>query len=96
MSEWQILNSILAVFISLASFFKMFFKSLNTYLPKIESELLVLSDIQGKTALTIATANKVVPAVIKAILTLFTLGLGALEDCCAVGNCAVVELKEAD
>lgn len=94
MSEWQILNSILAVFISLASFFKMFFKVLT--LTKIESDLLVLSDIKGKTALTIATANKVVPTVIKAILTLFTLGLGALEDCCAVGNCAVVELKEAD
>lgn len=94
MTEWQILNSILAVFISLASFLRCSSKALT--LTKIESELLVLSDIQEKTALTIATANKVVPAVIKAILTLFTLGLGALEDCCAVGNCAAVELREAD
>ena len=78
MTEWQILNSILTVFISLASILRCSSKAL--ILTKIESELLVLSDIQGKTALTIATANKVVPTVIKAILTLFTLGLGALED----------------
>ena len=86
--------SILAVFISLASFLRCSSKALT--LKKIESELLGLSDIQGETALTIATANKVVPTVIKAILTLFTLGLGALEECCPVGNCAAVELREAD
>lgn len=82
------------MFISLASFLRCSSKALS--LTKIESDLLVLSDIQWKTALTIATANKVVPTVIKAVLTLFTLGLGALEDCCAVGNCAAVELREAD
>ena len=82
------------MFISLASFLRCSSKAIT--LTKIESELLVLSDIQGKTALTIAAANKVVPTVLKAVLTLFTLGLGALEDCCAVGNCAAVELREAD
>ena len=82
------------MFISIASFLRCSSKALT--LTKIESQLLVSPDVQGKTALTIATAKKGVPTVIKAILTLFTLGLGVLEDCYAVGNCAAVELREAD
>lgn len=81
-------------FISLAFFLRCSSKAL--ILTKIESKLLVLSDIQRKTALTIATANKVIPTLIKVIFTLFTLGLVALEDCCSVGNCAAVERREAD